>query len=76
MYTCEQNFKAVYVETPHSLHGHSMATNTSMSQGKLRRDLGMCILLASVVGSPHLLPLFVCAARYIHVHVYKPTLRP
>ena len=32
-------------------------------------DLRKCILLASVVGSPHLLTLFACAVRYTHVYL-------
>ena len=42
----------------YSLCACSMATNASISQGKLKGDLGMCSLLTSVVGSPHLLTLF------------------
>ena len=57
------------LQTPHNENWHanyflrarSMATNTSMSQGQLTRDLGTCILFTSVVGSSHLLTLFPCA---------------
>ena len=47
----------------YSLRARSMARNASISQGELKRDLGMCILLTSVVGSPHLLTLFAHAIR-------------
>ena len=47
-----------YWYTHYSLHAHSVATNTSMSQGQCTRGLGTCILLASVVAFPHLFTLF------------------
>ena len=51
-----ENWNAHY-----SLHACSMSTNASMPQGELKRDLGTCILLTSVVGSPHFLSLFAHA---------------
>ena len=53
----------------YSLHARSMSTNASMPRGLLTRDLHTCILLASVVGSPHLVTLFPRAVRYTHVYL-------
>ena len=50
------------------LRARSMGTNASMSQGQYKRNLGTCILLASVVGSPHLVTEFACAVSYAHVY--------
>ena len=49
-----------------------------MSQGIFMRDLGTCILLASVVGFPH---AFICLHVCNHtlmctLHVYKSTVQP
>ena len=48
-----------------SLRARSLTISGSMSQGELTRDLCTCILLASVVGFPHLLTLFACAVRFV-----------
>ena len=53
----------------YSLRAQNMATNASMPQGECTRDLGMCIFLASVIGSPHLLTLFARVVSYTHMYL-------
>ena len=43
--TCHEHWHAHY-----SVDACNMVTSASMSQGQFMRDLGTCILLASVVG--------------------------
>ena len=42
------------------------------------RDLGTCVLLASVVSAPHDIKClaYFLTGRMIHSHVYKPTVWP
>ena len=58
-----KNWRAHY-----SLHADSVVTNTSMSQRIFTRDFGTCILLATVVGSPHLLALLSHTVSYTYVY--------
>ena len=67
-----ENWNAHY-----SLHAHSMATNTYMSQRQFMRGLGTSVFLANVVSAPHGFKcLRVCTYCMIHARVYKPTLQP
>ena len=55
----------------YSPHARSMATNTSMSQGKFARGLDTCIILASVTGAPQSYAGFACAICYAHMYLCR-----